>query len=54
MKKCNPLELVREQYRQLNEKLRSTRDFREKAVLFKRLVNLVGVMQFLLYVNNNS
>ena len=54
MKKINPLEIVQEHYHQLYQKLSSTHDDREKNVLFKRLINLVGVMQFLIYVAKNS
>ena len=52
MKKINPLEVVQEQYKNLREKLKSTHDIREKNVLFKRLINLVGVMEFLISVSN--
>jgi hypothetical protein len=54
MNKINPLEVVQGQYQQLKEKLRSTRDIRERNVLFRRLVNLVGVMQFLISINNKT
>ena len=54
MKKINPLEIVQEQYQRLKEKLRSTHDVREKNVLFKRLINLAGVMQFLISINKNT
>jgi hypothetical protein len=54
MKKINPLEVVQEQYQHLKEKLRSTHDIREKKVLFKRLINLAGVMQFLISISKNS
>jgi len=54
MKKINPLEVVQEQYNNLKEKLKSTHDIREKNVLFKRLINLVGVMEFLISVNKNT
>ncbi len=52
VKKVNPLDLVHEQYQLLKEKLRSARDDREKNVIFRRLVNLLGVMQFLISINN--
>lgn len=52
--KINPLDLVQEQYQYLKEKLSSANDLQEKQVLFRRLVNLVGVMQFLLSVSKNS
>jgi hypothetical protein len=54
MKKINPLEVVQEQYQYLKEKLRSTHDVREKNVLFKRLINLAGVMQFLISINKHT
>jgi len=54
MKKINPLEVVQEQYHYLREKLKSTQDARERNVLFKRLINLVGVMQFLISINKNT
>ncbi len=54
IKNINPLELVNEQYLQLKEKLRSARDSKEKKVIFRRLVNLLGVMQFLISMNKGS
>jgi hypothetical protein len=54
MKKINPLDVVQEQCKHLKEKLRSTHDIREKNVLFKRLINLAGVMQFLISINKNN
>lgn len=51
MKKMNPFDLVNEQYQLLKEKLRSTRDPQEKNVLFKRLANLLAVMEFLISLN---
>ena len=54
MKKINPLEVVQEQYQYLKEKLRSTHDLREKNVLFKRLINFAGVMQFLISINKHT
>lgn len=54
MKKINPLEVVQEQYQYLKDKLRSTQDVREKNVLFKRLINLAGVMQFLISIYKNN
>jgi hypothetical protein len=53
-KKINPIDLVQEQYQHLKEKLRSATDLHEKQVIFRRLVNLIGVMQFLLSVSKNS
>ena len=54
MKKINSLEVVQEQYQHLKEKLRSTHDVGEKKVLFKRLINLVGVIQFLISISKNT
>ncbi len=54
MKKINSLEVVQEHYQYLKEKLRSTHDIREKNVLFKRLINLAGVMQFLISIGKNN
>lgn len=53
-KKVNPLEVVREQYQQLKGKLESTRDIQEKNILFRRLANLLAVMQFLISTHNNQ
>ena len=52
MKKMNPFDLAYEQYQRLKEKLSSTSDPLEKNVLYKRLVNLLGVMEFLISLNN--
>ena len=54
MNKINPLEVVQEQYHYLKEKLRSTHDAREMKVIVKRLINLVGVMEFLISVSKNT
>ena len=54
MNKINSLEVVQEQYQYLKEKLRSTHDVREMKVIIKRLINLVGVMQFLISISKNS
>ena len=54
MEKINPLEVVQEQYKDLKEKLKSTHDIREKNVLFNRLINLAGVMQFLISISKNT
>jgi hypothetical protein len=53
-KKINPLEVVQEQYQNLKGKLRSTHDVREKNILFKRLINLAGVMQFLISIGKKT
>jgi hypothetical protein len=54
MKKINPLEVVQEHYQNLKGKLRSTNDVRQKNVLFKRLINLAGVIQFLISINKKT
>jgi hypothetical protein len=51
IKKINPFDLVSEQYQNLKEKLMSARDDKEKKVIFRRLINLLGVMQFLISIN---
>ena len=51
MKKMNPFDLAHEQYQILKTKLSSTGDPQEKNVLFKRLVNLLAVMEFLISLN---
>jgi hypothetical protein len=50
-KKIYPIEVVQEQYLHLKEKLKSTCDVQERNVLFRRMVNLLGVMQFLISIN---
>lgn len=54
MKKLNPFDLAYEQYRLLKEKLYSTRDPQEKNILFRRLTNLLAVMEFLVSVNKTG
>lgn len=49
----NPFDLVQEQYQLLMAKFTSTRDVKEKHVLFKRLTNLLAVMEFLLSLNKS-
>ncbi len=51
MQKINPIEIVSEQYHQLKEKLKSTNNVHERNVIFRRLVNLLGVLQFLISIN---
>lgn len=41
------MDLAKEQYQQLREKLHSTDDIREKNVIYRRLTNLLDVLQFL-------
>ena len=47
-KKINPFETAYDQYRILSEKAQSTFDVQEKNLIFRRRINLLGVMQFLL------
>ena len=54
IKKINPLDLVYEQFQQLKEKLKTTGDAGERKILLKRLINIVGVIQFLLTINKSS
>lgn len=53
MKTLNPLDLVNEQYQLLMTKLNATRDVQEKNKLFRRLTNLLAVMQFLISLNKS-
>lgn len=54
MKKAKPFDLAYEQYRLLKEKLKATRDPQEKNILFRRLTNLLAVMEFLVSLNKTS
>ena len=54
MKKMQPFDLAYEQYQILSDKLSSTRDPQEKNVLFKRLANLLAVMEFLISLNRTT
>ena len=45
---------VGEQYQKLYEKYTSTDDPSQKTLLFRRLMNLLGVMQFLVTTTNLS
>ena len=47
-KRINPFDTAYEQYRRLAEKTQSTVDIKEKNLTFRRRINLIGVMQFLL------
>lgn len=51
MKTLNPIDLVNEQYQLLMSKLNATRDLQEKNKIFRRLANLVAVMEFLISLN---
>lgn len=48
MKKINPFDTAYDQYRRLSEIAESTSDIQEKNLMFRRRINLLGVMQFLL------
>lgn len=52
--KMKPFDLAYEQYQLLKVKLNSTRDPQEKNMLFRRLANLLVVMEFLVSVNKTS
>jgi len=54
LKKVKPFDIAYEQYQLLKEKLRSTCDVQEKNVIFKRLANLLAVMEFLASVNKTQ
>lgn len=54
MKKVKPFDLAYEQYQLLKTKLNATRDPQEKNILFKRLANLLAVMEFLVSVNKTT
>jgi hypothetical protein len=53
-RKMNPFDVAYDQYKTLKEKLTSTRDVQEKNVLFKRLANLLAVMEFLVSLNKTQ
>ena len=53
-KTLKPFELAHEQYKILSSRLKSTRDVQEKNVLFKRLTNLLAVMEFLIALNKTQ
>ena len=48
MRKINPFEVVYEQYRKLGTMLESTLDIEERNRLFRRMINLLNVMEFLI------
>lgn len=52
--KIKPFDLAYEQYQMLKVKLNSTRDPQEKNMLFRRLANLLAVMEFLVSVNKTT
>ncbi len=50
----NSFDYVYESYRQLLSRLETTSDIHERNILFRRLVNLLGVMEFLIIAQNVS
>ena len=48
MNKINPFDTAYEQYKILTEKAQLTSDMQEKNMMFRRRINLLSVMQFLL------
>jgi hypothetical protein len=54
VEKRNPFDLAYEQYQLLKDRLKATRDVQEKNVLFKRLANLLAVMEFLTTINKTQ
>ena len=54
LKKVKPFDLAYEQYKLLKEKLNTTRDVQEKNLIFKRLANLLAVMEFLISLNKTQ
>jgi len=50
VKKSDPFEIAYAQYARLSEKARMTVDIGEKNLIFRRRINLLSVMQFLLTV----
>lgn len=54
MKKMKPFDLAYEQYKILSAKLSSTPDAQEKNMLFRRLTNLLAVMEFLVSLNRSN
>lgn len=46
----NSIEIVVEQFQNLLERCLQTRDEKERVILVRRLINLVGVIQFLVSV----
>ncbi|QXE89004.1 hypothetical protein [Geomonas subterranea] len=51
MKKKKPFDLAHEQYQLLMTKFKTTKDLREKNMLFRRLTNLLAVMEFLISIH---
>ena len=53
-KRPKPFDIAHEQYQRLRDQLDSTRDVQERNLIFRRLINLLGVMQFLNAQNGPS
>lgn len=51
MKKPKPFDLAYEQYQLLMAKFKATKDVQEKNRLFRRLTNLLAVMEFLISIH---
>ena len=51
LKKMKPFDLAHEQYQLLMTKFKNTKDLREKNILFRRLTNLLAVMEFLITIH---
>jgi hypothetical protein len=54
LKKRTPSDIAYDQYKALKEKLTSTRDVQERNILFRRLANLLAVMEFLISLNKTN
>lgn len=54
MRKIKPFDIAYDQYKLLKDKLNHTRDIQEKNIIFKRLANLLAVMEFLVSLNKGS
>jgi hypothetical protein len=54
LKKRSPFDIAYEQYNALRERLKSTPDVQERNILFRRLANLLAVMEFLISLNKTS
>lgn len=52
--KFNPVDAMYEQYQQLKERFASACDPEEKSRLFRRLTNLLGVMEFLISISKTK
>jgi hypothetical protein len=51
LKKSKAFDLAHEQYKLLMAKFKTSKDLREKNILFRRLTNLLAVMEFLLSIH---